>query len=139
MPRVRIELPKRYAFATELPLRITDINYAGHVGNDSLMALLQEAREHFFAEYKLTEQDVFGVSLVMADSAVIYKSEAFYGETLKVEIAVDDFNKYGFDFLMRMTDKLSGRDVAWAKIGMVFYDYQERCIQPVPEQFRKLF
>ena len=139
MARVRLELPERFVFSTELTVRITDINYAGHVGNDSLMSLLQEAREHFFAHHHLRENDVFGIALVVADAIVIYRSEAFQGETLRIDIALADFNKYGFDFLLRVTEKASGREVARAKIGMVFFDYAQRCIQPVPDQFRAMF
>ena len=38
-----------------------------------------------------------GVGIVVADAAVQYKSEAFHGEILVFEMALDDFNKYGCD------------------------------------------
>ncbi len=44
MPRVELELPERFQFVTEIPLRITDINYGGHLGNDALLSLLHEAQ-----------------------------------------------------------------------------------------------
>ncbi len=77
MPRVQIELPEVFTFSTELVLRLSDINYAGHMGNDTLMTLVQEAREHFFASHGLKEHDIFGLGLVVADAAVAFKSEAF--------------------------------------------------------------
>src|SRR5512143_1177371 len=139
MARLQLELPTAFLFATELEVRIGDINYAGHLSNDALLALLHEARVRFLASYGLREPDVFGSSLLIADAAVVYKSEAFQGELLKIEVAVTDFNKYGCDFVYRVTEKQSGREVARSKIGMVFFSYAERRIQPMPEPFRMLF
>ena len=58
---------------------------------------------------------------------------------LTVEVAVTDFNRYGCDFVYRMSEKTSGREVARAKTGIVFFDYARRAIQPVPPAFRELF
>ena len=82
MARLDLELPTDFLFATELEVRIGDINYAGHLSNDALLALLHEARVRFLASYGLGEPDVFGSSLLIADAAVVYKSEAFQGELL---------------------------------------------------------
>jgi acyl-CoA thioesterase FadM len=141
MARVQIDLPQAFAFTTEIPPQVNDINYAGHLGNDKLVSLLQEARARFMASRGLDPagMKVFGAGLIVADSAVIYKSEAFYGETLKFEVAAADFNQYGCDFVYRISDKTSGREVARAKTGMVFFDYQERRVRPVPEAFQALF
>lgn len=139
MARVHLELPDRFPFATEIRVRITDINHANHVGNDQLISLLQEARMRFLVNYGLKEQDLFGPGLVITDAVIIYRSEAFQGETLRFEVTVNDFNKYGCDFVYRVTEKISGREVARAKNGMVFFDYQTRKVRPVPEPFLALF
>lgn len=47
MPRVKVALPVSFPFTTQLPVRITDINYGAHLGNDALLGLLHEARIHF--------------------------------------------------------------------------------------------
>lgn len=139
MARVQLELPKDFGFATEVRIRVTDINFAGHVGNDTLVSLLQEARTNFLVQHGLTDLDVFGAGLIVADLVVIYQSEVFQGELLKIEVDVGDFNRYGCDFFYRVTEKTSGREVARAKTGMVFFDYRERRVRPVPEQFHTLF
>lgn len=139
MARVQLDLPEVFPFATELKVRINDINYAGHLSNDAVLALLNEARMDFLAHCDLKEMDVFGASLIVADSVVVYKSEAFQGETLRIEVTADDFSKYGCDFRYRVTEKSSGREVARAKTGVVFFDYQQRRVQPVPEPFRAFF
>ena len=139
MARLQLELPNSFPFTTELSVRVTDINFAGHLGNDNLVSLLQEARGQFLDSYGLPEMDIFGAGMVITDVAVIYESEAFRGEVLMIEITVGDFNKYGCDFFYRITEKTGGRNVAKAKTGMVFFDYRQRRVQRVPEEFRALF
>ena len=139
MARIKLDLPEHFPFTTELRVRITDVNYRGHMGNDALLGLLHEARVQFLAHYGFGEQDIFGVGLIMADSVIVYKSEAFPGEMLEIAVAVTDFNKYGCDFVYRVTAKASGREVARAKTGFVFFDYSRRAVQNVPPAFRDLF
>jgi acyl-CoA thioesterase FadM len=139
MARVSLELPETFLFTTELAVRVTDINFAGHVGNDTLLSLLQEARSRFLAHYGLKDLDLFGLGMVITDAVVVYQSEAFHGDTLSIAVTVQDFNKYGCDFVYRVTEQRSGRAVARAKTGMVFFDYRERRVQPVPAPFLTLF
>ncbi len=139
MARIKLDLPADFPFTAELRVRITDINYGGHMGNDSLLGLLHEARVRFLAHFGLKELDIFGLGLIMADSVIVYKSEAFPGEVLKIAVAVVDFNKYGCDFVYRVTEQASGREVARAKTGVVFFDYRKRAVQAVPPAFLDLF
>ncbi len=139
MARIKLDLPERFPFSTELRVRITDVNYGGHMGNDALLGLLHEARVQFLAHYGLSELDICGAGIIMADSVIVYKSEAFPGERLELAVTVTDFNRYGCDFVYRVTEKTSGREVARAKTGIVFFDYQQRAIQKVPQPFRDLF
>ncbi|MBK7541203.1 MAG: thioesterase family protein [Candidatus Competibacteraceae bacterium] len=139
MARIKLELPAGFPFSTDLPIRITDINYAGHLGNDGVLGLLHEARFRFMAHHGLQELKVEGLGLIITDSAIVYKSEAFAGETLTVAVTVADFNKYGCDFVYRVTEKRSGREVAHAKTGIVFFDYEKRTVQKIPQSFLDLF
>jgi len=105
MSRTKIDLPDKFIFSTEIPIRITDINYGGHLGNDSVLSILHEARVRFLMQYGFTEFNLGGAGLIMVDAVIVYKSESYYGETLRCEIAVDDIQKHGFDFLYRLSDK----------------------------------
>ena len=139
MARVTLDLPKHFQFSTQLRVRVSDVNYGGHMGNDSLLSLLQEARVRFLGNYGLTELNIFGVGMIMTDTVIVYRSEAFWGETLTVSVTVTDFNKHGCDFVFLVTEKASGREVARAKTGIVFFDYQQRAVQKVPQAFIDLF
>ena len=64
-----------------------------------------------------------------------YQSEAFHGETMRVEMTATDFNKYGFDLQFRLTEKETRRAVSLGKLGIVFIDPQVRKVTPVPPAF----
>jgi len=43
MTRIKIQLPASFLFAATIPIRITDINYGGHVGNDTVNSFINMA------------------------------------------------------------------------------------------------
>jgi 4-hydroxybenzoyl-CoA thioesterase len=58
---------------------------------------------------------------------------------MKIEVAAIEFSKYGCDFIYKITEKESGREVARVKTGIVFFDYSEREVAHVPEKFKAIF
>ena len=50
MSRLRFELQGPEVYRTNLQVRVDDINYGGHLGNDSVLTLCHEARIRFFRE-----------------------------------------------------------------------------------------
>lgn len=136
MARVKIEVPERFQFTTEIDVRVDDINYGGHLGNDALLSLLQEARVRMLTQHGMSELDVGGAGLIMADAAVIYKSEAFHGDRLRINVAVVEMTDAGCEFVYAVTNAASGKEVARAKTGMVFFDYARRRIVRVTDKFK---
>jgi len=135
MARVKLNLPTKFLFSTEITVRITDINYGGHLGNDALLSLIHEARVRFLKSHGYTEADIEGVGLIMTDAALIYKKEVFYDTRLVFEIALSDWSRVGCDFVFRITEKESGQEVAYAKTGVVFFDYERKKVVPAPRGF----
>lgn len=138
MPRIKIELPEKFIFSTEIPLRISDINYGGHLGNDAVLSIFQETRIRFLNQFGYSEINIEGSSIIMIDAAVQYKSQGFYGDILKVELTVDDLQKIGCDFVYRASNKATGKEVARGKTGITFYDYKNNKLSHIPEKFRIL-
>jgi len=135
MARISIDLPEEFIFTTEILVRASDLNYGGHVGNDTILTLFQEARILFYREMGFkSELNLEGsVGQLMSDAAVVYKSESFLGDELIIQIAVADFNKYGFDLLYKMSNKATGKEVARGKTGIVCFDYEKRKVASVPD------
>jgi YbgC/YbaW family acyl-CoA thioester hydrolase len=139
MSRIKIEMPENYRFSVSLPVRISDINYGGHLGNDALLAMVHEARVQFLRHYHYSEQDIEGVGLVMTDSAIVYKAEAFHGDLIQIEVAIGGFNKYGCDFHYLLSHKNTAVELAHAKTGVVCFDYNKRKIVAMPAAFKECF
>jgi len=135
MPRIKIDLPESFIFSTELPIYINHINYGNHLDNSALISLVSEARVRFFKSLGYSELDVEGVGVIVADVAAQYKSEAFYGEVMRISMTANDFNKYGCDLVWQIVDQASGREVARGKHGIMFFDYTERKPAGAPAAF----
>ncbi|MEJ2103750.1 MAG: thioesterase family protein, partial [Ignavibacteriaceae bacterium] len=124
-------------YKTEIPIRITDINYGGHLGNDSVLSLVHEARLRFLKHLGYSESNIEGNGIIMIDAAIQYRSEGFYGDELLIEVTVTDFSNLGCDFVFKLTSKNSNKEIALAKTGIVFFDYEKRKTASVPAEFKK--
>lgn len=139
MARVKLEMPRHFTFTTEMPVRIGDINYGGHLGNDAVLSMIHEARVRFLKNHQYSELDVEGCGLVLTDSVIIYKAEGFHGEEVQIDVTVTDFNKYGCDFFYLLSNRKTAVEIAHAKTGVVFFDYDERKVVAMPAGFRNRF
>ena len=138
MARVKIEMPPRFPFVTEIELRVTDMNYGGHMGNDALVSLLHEARVQMLRWQGLSEKSIDGLHVLQADLAVMYRAEGFAGDRLRFEVAVADLSRAGCDFFYRVSRVSDGTLVAEAKAGMVFVDPVSRKVAALPESMKRL-
>lgn len=139
MSRVKLGLPETFIYTTDIRLRVSDINYGGHMDNNAVLSLVHEARVRFLESHGYSELDVDGVGIIMVDAVIQYKSEAFYGQTLTFEVAVGGISRIGCDIFYRITDRNTGTEVARAKTGIAFLDYATRKPKRMPDGFRSLF
>ncbi|MDB5196046.1 MAG: thioesterase [Flaviaesturariibacter sp.] len=134
MPRIKIALPEIFPFFTQLTVRVTDLNYGGHLGNDALLSLIHEARMQFLRHHGLSELEFAGVGLIMSDVGIEFKAEAFFGDIITAFVAAGDFSRVGFDLYYKLVKGEAQTPVAFAKTGMVCYDYTAKKVAIVPEQ-----
>lgn len=136
MARIKFSIPDQFSFSTTIPVRITDVNYGCHLGNDALLGILHEARLRFLQHHGYSEMNLGGTGLIMADVAIEFKSEAFYGEQLTASVTSSDFTRVGFDLVYKLEKWSNGKAslVALAKTGMVCFDYTSKKITAVPSE-----
>lgn len=136
MPKIRLTLPDQFNFTTTIPIRITDLNYGGHVGNDSVLSLIHEARVQFLRHHGYTELDMGGVGLIMADTNIEFKNELFYGETLRASVTASEFSRVGFDLYYKLEKEAGEKwvSVVVARTGMVCYNYSTKKVVSVPSE-----
>ncbi|SHM04395.1 Acyl-CoA thioesterase FadM [Chitinophaga jiangningensis] len=129
MARIKIDLPAAFPFSTQIPVRIQDVNYGGHVGNDAILSIMHESRLQYLQSIGYKELDlVTNTGLIMADVAIAYKGEAFHGDVLVVEVAAGEFSTFGFELFYRITTSRADKThtIAEGKTGMVCFDYNTR-------------
>jgi YbgC/YbaW family acyl-CoA thioester hydrolase len=139
MPRIKIDLPKTFSFSATIAVRVTDLNYGNHVGNDKVLSYLQEARMHYLQSLGYSELDLDGVSLIMTDAALVFKNEMYYGDELLISLRAVDFSRVGFDLLYKIEKKSEEKLIvtATAKTAMTCFDYRLKKIVKLPESVSK--
>lgn len=141
MDRVKLKFPDdNPLFTTTISVRIGDINYGNHVGNDAILSIIQEARVQMLHVHGYDEKHIGGMGLIMADVMISYRGEAFYGDALTVSIYVDEMTPKSFDLLYDITTMRNEQNIAiaQAKTGMACFDYTTRKITNMNEALKKV-
>ncbi|QJD99523.1 thioesterase [Massilia forsythiae] len=140
MARLQLNFPDdQYYYSSLLTVRVTDINAGNHLGNDSMISMISEARARFLFEFGISETERDGNGIIVTDLATTYRAEAHARDQLLFEVGVMDFNKYGGDIIFRITRPQDRTLVAMAKQGFVFYNYKSSQVVMMPDDFRGKF
>jgi acyl-CoA thioester hydrolase len=138
MARIKLEMPDFFSFNTSFAVRITDLNYGSHVGNDTVLSFIHEARVQFLQSLGYTELNLEGTSLIMSDASIEFKKEILYGDVVTVSVTASEFSRVGFDLFYKL-EKKTGDAIsllALAKTGMVCFDYSSKKVSQLPEPAR---
>lgn len=140
MARIKIIIPGNSLASIDIPVRITDINYGNHLGNDALISIIHEARAQWLASMNYAELNIEGASIIMNELAVNYLNESFYGDLLNIELSIGEISTVSFELYYNITTKRNDAYIciAKAKTGVVFFDYQLKKVIPIPEAFTKM-
>lgn len=138
MPRVKLEIPQQLLGTFNIPVRITDINYGNHLGNDAFVSIIHDARMQWLKQHGYTELNIEGAGLIMSDLAVEFKNESFYGDIIEVKISAADISRASFELYYQLWAKRNSGSIllANAKTGMICYDYTTRKVVTIPEQLK---
>lgn len=140
MSRVKIEIPDSALFSTTIPVRITDINYGNHVGNDAIVQIIHEARAQFLSSHGFTELNAAGTALIMSNLIIDFKKESFFGDQLKVQLYAGNFTHVSFDLYYSIHTIRNTQEIliTEAQSGMVCYDYNSRKVSAITPGLKKI-
>ena len=124
---------EKHFFAGNYKVRVGDINYGGHMGNDKALLLFHDARLHFLEERGYSESNIGGPGMIMADAHVYFKKEVFRGDELKVFVSIQDLR--GISFEMHYSVKRGEEEVMYGSTKMIAFDYERRKVTKLPEEF----
>ncbi len=140
MARIKIEIPDNILATYHIPVRITDINYGNHLGNDAFVSIIHEARMKWLNQYGYTELNIEGPGLIMSDLAVEFRNESFYGDVVEVVIAAGEVSRVSFELYYRLAANREGKEIllANAKSGMICFDYNTKKVVAMPDQLKAI-
>jgi YbgC/YbaW family acyl-CoA thioester hydrolase len=135
MGKNNINVPGKMPFSTVIPVRITDMNYGGHLGNDSFLTIAHEARIKFLQSIGYSELNFGGVGLIMSDVAVDYKAEIKYGDSIEVQLGIGEIGRVHFDLIYQVYAERDQKRFLAANMrtGMVCFDYVIKKVRPIPD------
>ncbi len=137
MDRLKINEPEKYIFATQMKIRVSDLNYGNHLSNDAFLRFAQEARMRFFSHFGYSELNIEGLGTIMADAAIQFRGQGYYGEDINISIGISSYSKMGFDLIYKMTKESS--TIALIKTAILGFDYQINKVKAFPEPVWKKF
>lgn len=135
MPRLKLKPLPSYRYACRLTVRVADVNYGGHLGNNALAGLLHQARLELLRAWGLTENDLGDghTGLIQTDLGVVFAAEAFMHDELTVRSEFIEVRPLTF----RLAHEVCRGDtrVALAELGFAGFDYAARRSSPLPAVF----
>lgn len=139
MARITLQYPDQlFIFSTLLPVRVSDVNAGNHLGNDKMATLISEARDAFWVQRMGFNEDSGSiVNTLVTDQVIVYRAESRVREVLRFEVGITELNKYGGDFIYRITREPDGKPIADAKTGFVFFDKHTGKVVPIPDWFHQ--
>jgi acyl-CoA thioester hydrolase len=137
VPRIKLLEQPVYEFQYELIVQVGHLNYAGHLGHDSVVNIAHEARVHMFHALGVAENNLDDgkTGTIIGDLAVSYSSEGHLFDKLRIQSHIGELGRTNFRVFQRLTRE--GGLVALVETGSMAFDYSVRAIVPIPDAFRK--
>jgi len=124
-----------YPFSVEIPVRITDINYGGHLGHMAVVGIFHQVRLLFLNEYNIDEMNVEGNGVILLNSSYVFKNQAFLNDQLIVRVGIGAYSRTRFNFLYQASDKETGQLIVSSQEEITFFNYTRRKSSKIPESF----
>ncbi len=126
-------------FLAELTVRVSDLNYGGHLANDRVLTYFHEARVRWLNSIGLSEADIGErVSLTQTEVFVQYKGEAFLGERLRCAVRPESCGGVRFRLSYELTRPSDCRMIALGYVDLAGFDYRAHRLKRLPDSFRKI-
>jgi len=135
MKKIEIPVISKPVFSTCLDVRVYDLNYANHLGHDSFVSLMHEARVRYLKSLGFTELNAGGFGILVVNLIVNYKAEGFYGDKINIDLGIGDVTHTRVDFYYELKNADSQKMIATAATTIVFYDFEQAKVTKVPEVF----
>jgi YbgC/YbaW family acyl-CoA thioester hydrolase len=125
-----------FPFVFPYTVRVSDVNYGGHVANSAVLNIFQDARITLFASLgSYTELDLGGCGIIMPEAHVYYRAEMFLQDELQVGVRCAGMKRSSFVLEYRI--ERAGELMAEGETPIVCFDYLQRKPCRVPTAFQQ--
>jgi len=125
-----------YIFTTDFTVRVGDINYGEHMGNDRFLLLFHDTRLRFLESMGCSEIDIGDkAGLIMSEAHVRYRAEVFLHDRLTAGIRIADLTPAAFR--MEYCIERQEKAVATGYTRMMAFDYTRSAPRRLPQDFRQ--
>lgn len=128
---------KGFRFSFPCRVRISDINYGGHVANSAVLNFFQDGRIAYLQNLGgYTELDIGGgCGVILTEAHVYYRAEMFHDDELEIGVGVKNLHRSSFTMTYRI--ERQGELTAEGETSLVCFDYQARKPRRLDARFRE--
>ena len=135
MAQVQLQYPGETLLSHDVTVRFGDLSLAAHLGFDYQVNLIHDALANFMDYLGLDMADVEQqIKVIVVDFAIQYLSEAFRNDRLRIHMAVGEIRTKGLALYFKVFNRTRNRQVAIAKLGLVFFDYGNHTPVEIPKE-----
>jgi acyl-CoA thioester hydrolase len=122
-------------------IRVGDINYGGHMGNDKALLVFHDARIRFLETLGFSEKNIGGPGIIMRDAHVSFRKEVYLHNMLTVDVGIENVSASAFEMIYTVRRIVSGLQSAEEEVvftgstGLVAFDYEKKRPVRLPEKF----
>ena len=122
-----------FPFSVSLTVRISDLNYANHVGYQNYLSYFQESRLAYLNAMGFSEMDIGGCGIVVAEALCRYKRELFLYDSIQIGCRINQLRSKGF----RCEHQIRRQGILCAEgyTDCLSYDHGLKAVVKLPEPF----
>jgi acyl-CoA thioester hydrolase len=116
-------------------VRVGDINYGNHMGNDKALLVFHDARLKFLESLGFSEKNIGGPGIIMRDAHVSFRKEVYLHDVLTADVGLENVGNSSFEMIYTVR-RISDDEVVFSgSTGLVAFDYENRRPVRLPEEF----
>ena len=117
-------------------IRIGDINYGGHMGNEAALLLFQDARIRFLESIGFSEKYIGDkAGIILSEAHVYFRKEVFLHDELDADIAIAEVTTSSFELVYSIKRVTDTAEVLHGRTKLIAFDYERKKVTRLPEAF----
>ena len=134
--RLLVSLPKQFIHSEHYVTTDTDAPLGHHVAADRYLGIALQAKYDMLKSIGLGLPLELGeVGSILVNSKIDYLAECRVGDTLRIDMAFIKREPKSFDWVYRLTNTSSDKEVTRIQARSLAFDYQNNRVTDIPQSF----